>query len=153
MAEARELARHSDIRMTMRYAHIGLEDQAKAVGKLQYDQTLAGSFDGAAGESAANDEDDWQRYGSGTRRDKGQIKAITDTNSQSPDAGDQKKNPGKNRGFNLTSREWALIDKVNQWMEAAGIEPASRDNSTVASTCVVDGLKFSSDNACRRALN
>jgi site-specific recombinase XerC len=27
LAEARELARHSDIRMTMRYTHIGLDDQ------------------------------------------------------------------------------------------------------------------------------
>ena len=28
--EARELARHSDVNMTMRYTHIGIEDQAKA---------------------------------------------------------------------------------------------------------------------------
>ena len=30
----RELARHSDIRMTMRYTHIGLEDQARAVAAI-----------------------------------------------------------------------------------------------------------------------
>jgi integrase len=30
--EARQLARHSDIRQTMKYAHIGIEDQARAVG-------------------------------------------------------------------------------------------------------------------------
>ena len=29
--EARELARHSDVRMTMRYTHISLDDQAKAL--------------------------------------------------------------------------------------------------------------------------
>ena len=28
---ARELARHSDVKMTMRYTHIGLEDQAKGI--------------------------------------------------------------------------------------------------------------------------
>ena len=34
LPEARELARHSDIRMTMRYTHIGLDDQAKAIQNL-----------------------------------------------------------------------------------------------------------------------
>lgn len=34
LVEARELARHSDVRMTMKYTHIGLEDQAQAVAKL-----------------------------------------------------------------------------------------------------------------------
>lgn len=35
LVEARELARHSDVRMTMKYTHIGLDDQAQAVGKLK----------------------------------------------------------------------------------------------------------------------
>lgn len=34
LVEAKELARHKDVRMTMRYTHIGLEDQAKAIKKL-----------------------------------------------------------------------------------------------------------------------
>ena len=34
LVEARELARHSDIRMTMRYTHIGLDDQAMAVAAI-----------------------------------------------------------------------------------------------------------------------
>jgi hypothetical protein len=34
LTEARELARHSDVRMTMRYTHIGLEDQVKALAVL-----------------------------------------------------------------------------------------------------------------------
>jgi hypothetical protein len=32
--EAKELARHTDIRMTMKYTHVGIEDQAKAVAAL-----------------------------------------------------------------------------------------------------------------------
>jgi hypothetical protein len=32
--ETRELARHSDIRMPMRYTHIGLDDQARAVAAI-----------------------------------------------------------------------------------------------------------------------
>lgn len=34
LVEAKELARHSDVNMTMRYTHIGIEDQAKAVANL-----------------------------------------------------------------------------------------------------------------------
>jgi len=34
LPEARELARHSDDNMTMRYTHSGIEDQAKAIAKL-----------------------------------------------------------------------------------------------------------------------
>ena len=32
--EAKMLARHSDVRMTMKYTHIGIQDQAKTVAKL-----------------------------------------------------------------------------------------------------------------------
>lgn len=34
LTEARELARHGDVRMTMKYTHIGLEDQARALAGL-----------------------------------------------------------------------------------------------------------------------
>lgn len=34
ITEARELARHADVRMTMKYTHIGLEDQARALASL-----------------------------------------------------------------------------------------------------------------------
>jgi len=36
LPEAKELARHSDIRMTMKYTHIGIEDQAKAIRRLPW---------------------------------------------------------------------------------------------------------------------
>ena len=39
LVEARELARHSDIRMTMRYTHIGLDDQARAVAAIPATRT------------------------------------------------------------------------------------------------------------------
>ncbi len=34
LPEVKELARHSDIKMTMKYTHIGMEDQARAIGNL-----------------------------------------------------------------------------------------------------------------------
>jgi hypothetical protein len=35
LPEAKELARHSDIKTTMRYTHIGLKDQARAVAGIK----------------------------------------------------------------------------------------------------------------------
>lgn len=59
LAEAKELARHSDVRMTMKYTHIGLEDQAQAVKKLPW------SNDKEKRPEKKSDGS-WQRYGSGT---------------------------------------------------------------------------------------
>ena len=38
LAEVKELARHTDVRMTMKYTHIGLEDQARAVAKISWER-------------------------------------------------------------------------------------------------------------------
>jgi integrase len=38
LPEARELARHSDVRQTMKYTHIGIDDQAKAIRRLPWHQ-------------------------------------------------------------------------------------------------------------------
>ena len=45
LVEAKELARHSDVRMTMKYTHIGLEEQAKAVAKISWECSGSGSGD------------------------------------------------------------------------------------------------------------
>ncbi len=39
LVEARELARHADVRMTMKYTHIGLQDQADALAGLPLPKT------------------------------------------------------------------------------------------------------------------
>ena len=36
LPEAKELARHTDVRQTMKYTHIGIEDQAKAIRRLPW---------------------------------------------------------------------------------------------------------------------
>lgn len=41
LPEAKELARHSDVRTTMKYTHIGIEDQAKAVSNLRFKKQSA----------------------------------------------------------------------------------------------------------------
>jgi integrase len=100
--QAMELARHTDVRMTMRYTHIGIEDQAKALSALQ------------------------MRC----------IPGVVERRSVSPDGGVQnEKNdatPEESRSCVVSCHPVSQGDKV----EAAGIEPASRDISMPASTCV-----------------
>jgi site-specific recombinase XerD len=50
LVQAKELARHSDVRMTMRYTHVGMDDKAKALNSLplptglqRFSSALAGS--------------------------------------------------------------------------------------------------------------
>ena len=48
LVETKELARHGDVKMTMKYAHIGLDDQSKAVAKLGWE--YPGSVSGVTNE-------------------------------------------------------------------------------------------------------
>ena len=57
LVEARELARHSDIRMTMRYTHIGLDDQARAVAAIPAPRTP---------QPHQREEESWEHIGSTT---------------------------------------------------------------------------------------
>ena len=61
LPEARELARHSDVRMTMRYTHIGLKDQAKAIENLP---TVRSQGLAEPAGSSDSDEEGWECPGS-----------------------------------------------------------------------------------------
>ena len=136
LPEARELARHTDIRLTMKYTHIGLEDQAKAVSKLPYPSNDV-SEENLTTQS-------WQRYGSGSLHANSHSVSSHGTKTTSKAHSKNDKNPDKNRGSSNSKRCLALSGTNNIKMEAAGIEPASRDISVLASTCVVDCLRFRS---------
>jgi Phage integrase family len=53
LPEARELARHSDIRTTMKYTHIGMADRARALGNLRWPRIGSGARD-VRGQSVAS---------------------------------------------------------------------------------------------------
>lgn len=59
LVETKELARHSDVRMTMKYTHIGLEDQAKALAKISWEcsGSAPGGKVGHLESSDGNDEE------------------------------------------------------------------------------------------------
>ena len=114
LPEAKELARHTDVKMTMRYTHIGLEDQSKAVAGLRLplpvqqnpvptDETSDGGalqmrciFCSAAGHSL-------------TSPDTGEVPELNE-------------NPGVSRGYVATCHQVALPTNV----EAPGIEAGDR---------------------------
>jgi site-specific recombinase XerD len=55
LPEARELARHSDIRTTMKYTHIGMEDRARALSNLRWQRIGSGARDVGRQHAASND--------------------------------------------------------------------------------------------------
>ena len=69
----------------------------------------------------------------------------TSTNSDSGVSVSAKENPCRSKGFDADRHQLAVTGKV----EAAGIEPASRNSSTQASTCVVELFNLATLRPCR----
>ena len=65
-----------------------------------------------------------------------------DNDGQDEAMGERKINSHQNRGYATTCRGQSQTGTRRAVVEAAGIEPASRDISMKASTCVVDYLGF-----------
>ena len=74
LAEAKELARHTDVRMTMKYTHIGLEDQAEALAGLPAP---------------------WQEYGRNCAVSREQNTSLGDTTCHEAGVGQNNGSPGK----------------------------------------------------------
>lgn len=93
LTEARELARHSDIRTTMKYTHIGIQDQAKALSKLPFTNSPK---DAGEQQHDPPPEEDWQRSDSGKRRlNRHSVSSTGDKSKQET----KKQNPCGNRGL------------------------------------------------------
>ena len=88
LAEARELARHTDVRQTMKYTHIGIHDQAKALSGLPLPKVPEEATEGS-----------WQRIGSGTGVSSGQSVSTSDNEETAEDEEGELKNPCDCRGY------------------------------------------------------
>ncbi len=130
LPEAKELARHSDIRMTMRYTHIGIGDQARALANLPTLRTNPEHV--AKSEAKENVALHGRCISSGAEG-----YSVSAVGSDKP--GQERQNPRGDKGFDADRRQLVGPGKV----EAAGIEPASRDISMTASTCVVGSFPLS----------
>ena len=126
LVEAKELARHSDVRMTMKYTHIGLDDQAKAVNQLPGVEIPSNDTPNKCLHIVCNS--------SGADR---QTRTSHDADRHDPTPKEKRRNSLHNKENGV---DWQPVSHhVNnrQKVEAAGIEPACRDHSTQASTCIV----------------
>ena len=113
LVEARELARHSDINMTMRYTHIGLDDQARAVaaipapGHPQTDQP---------------EEESWEHIGSKTCGKACHLPSSADNGVTMELAAINEENPCGNRGFHLLCQSLAPDGtKDEKWRRPHGL--------------------------------
>lgn len=57
LPEARELARHADIRTTMKYTHIGMDDRARALSNLRWQRIGSAAHDVGSPSVASNDNE------------------------------------------------------------------------------------------------
>ena len=117
LVEAKELARHTDVNMTMRYTHIGLGDRSKAVANLKVPP--------AANETPSPEAE----KGEGTDPSALQMRCIfcsarshSETLADADGLEEKNKNPGLSQGYVASCHQEASVDKV----EAPGIEPGSR---------------------------
>ncbi len=129
LPEAKELARHSDVKMTMRYTHVGLEDRARALSGLPV-PVLAGGPRKPVG----------QPNGSQSRGRRCPDVTSRGSDEKSQLSGRKTRNPRRSEGYDASCHTKASSGMEDASVEAAGIEPASRNRSTKASTCVVDCL-------------
>jgi len=129
LPEAMKLARHSTVTMTMNYAHAERRDQTKALAKLSLPMTSEGTGEKQSvsdlavfgNQTVANCVDD-------------PLSVVRQRSIETPCwngcSGNKKGRLSQN-------------DKTADFMEAAGIEPASCEPWNGAATCVVDCFRSS----------
>ncbi len=142
LVEAKELARHSDVRMTMKYTHIGLEDQARAVNKLR-------SLPKPEPSSVTTPAEECLHIVCTPGGVDGQTGALDVTDRHANGESQKRQNPRRSKGLDAVSQPVSQVDPNCQIVEAAGIEPASRHSSTQASTCVADWFNFTCESPSR----
>jgi hypothetical protein len=118
LVEAKELARHSDVRMTMNHTHIGLEDQAKAVNRLP-------SLHKAESAAPKKPADECLHIVCTSGGAAGQTGASAVTGRHSRSNARQRKNPRRSKGLDALGQPPSSAGTARQKVEAAVIEPAS----------------------------
>ncbi len=121
--QAKELARHADIRQTARYTHLGMEDRAAALAGLPspFDPSAIPCLHMACIPGVSPGQELSSPVIGGTG-------GVGPGNEQTP------AEPGFVSSSVANCRQVTICSEV----EAAGIAPASREASMKASTCVAD---------------
>ena len=142
LVEAKELARHSDVRMTMQYTHIGLEDQAKAVAKLP-------SLLDPAGDDQAPDDDEEAclQYICSDGGGSGQDGTVAVSESQPNDSKEKRPNTRSEGGLGVSPQSLAGVGSDCKKATPTGLEPA-----TTGSTGSLENKSFSAFSSVFRPL-
>ena len=124
LPEAKELARHSDIKMTMRYTHIGIADQARAVANLPTPKLNPKQPAIPSGESTVALHGRCSLGGA-------EVQAVATTGNA--EVTGTRKNPRRSKGFDSARREMSSNDKVPK----VGLEPTRPCGHWILSTALV----------------
>jgi integrase len=112
LPEAKELARHSDVKMTMKYVHIGIKDQAKALSQLPWKGGKAnGESDQKGNDPPNGDQDGWECSGSDSAVSRRHNKAASDTGAESEDTSTRDTTVLRDRGCRVRSSRVASTSK------------------------------------------
>ncbi len=123
----------------MKYTHIGIDDRAKAVSKLPWQRDGIGD---AKAEVSDGEDEAGQRPASATRRPNGHSVSSSGNETTPKPPNPKNKTPCEQGVYDASRRSVASSGIEDASVEAAGIEPASRNASVKASTCVVVYLLF-----------
>ena len=113
LVEAKELARHTDIKTTMRYTHIGLKDQARAVGALRMPKVSPANPKNPAAKPTKS-------KALQMRCIPGVVAGHSLTSADNEPSDQKRRNPRSRKGFDSGCHQSSKIDKVG----ATGFEPA-----------------------------
>lgn len=111
LPEARELARHSDVRMTMRYTHISLDDQAKALKSVSAPpscQDIVRNSCTSSGQSAASRDNERQSEEAGSEDANPSEKGVCDAECHPVSPGGKENEKWRRRGSNPHG-EWMQL--------------------------------------------
>jgi hypothetical protein len=115
LTEARELARHGDIRMTMRYTHISINDQASALASLPAPLTPTTPALAAARSATGTDgPDSWQRPGSDSAVSPCLFVSPDGEGSDGQGDGPEAQNPCRGQGFDVGCQLVAIAGEGEQ---------------------------------------
>lgn len=112
LPEAKELARHTDVKMTMRYTHIGIEDQARALRQLPWDRGQEGEGNRPHGtEQASESQSGWECSGSDSADSPCHNKAAGDSEAKNEDTTKSDVTEMRDRGCRVPSPRVASPSK------------------------------------------